>query len=597
MSRGLGSLFGGIPVLGGAIKGLAEGMGEVANFIVQTFDRTYGTFEKLSDVGIVSTFGDLKRSSELMNLSIANTEIIMTKHSKNLALFGATAIDGRKQLEQVAFSTKTAKVDFQKLGISSQDFTEMQASHMNQQMRMSQGQKQTVEQMAAGSLAYMKQLDAMSKLTGMSRKSIQAEREARQSDARYRASMSELPADIQENINAGLDAVVGTFGKATEQGLRDVISTDGAATTDAGKAFQIAMESVGMNVSEVVGKLKNGTMKWPEMFDKLKDAGKLNVEQMRGLAAAMGLDTKATTLFVELSNGSIKAGIDTQKTMGDLSDEQAKNLKDTESTNAQLAKTKQNLEQLQMEMEQMTTNSTLVTKLLDKMSEALKEGILDLSDAAGVSSPLSAAQRRVSNAKKDLALAKEDQVGARLGRPQMALRTARLVTGSANKIAAGEALSGESVVDRNARIAAQKVTDAEKELAIQLQRATEAITPSSRSTPSAPSSSSSSSAPAVGASASAATSAPNATATMSADSTNTTPPSTSSTSTASAGPTANQADGVSVATMEPLTRTDKITPTMYREALAVMTEKFNTLASLLEDNADGDRRQLTRTIG
>lgn len=585
VTSSLGSLFGKLPFVGGALDGIIKGGGQVAVAMVQQFEKTYGTFEKLSDVGIVTTFSDLRRSAELMNLSIADTEIVMTKHSKDMALWSASALDGRKQFEQVAFATTSAKLDFQKLGISSQEFTEMQASFVNQQMKMSGGQQQTTQQMANASLVYMKELDAMAKLTGASRKSIQAQDEARLIDARYRAMMMDLPAKARDNVNSLLRATVNTFGPKFEKGMRDVLSSEGnIATSPEGKTFVLAMQSAGMNVDDTFAKLKNGTMEWQEVLDQVKVTSAKNVEANKGLAQNLGESTDATGFYVEMTNGSLKAETNTRKTLKEIEDQQNQIIKDTESDNAKLAATKQNMENLQKTMERLATESSLVTGLLDTMSNGLLDASKRIADWMGVElDPIVSAEHKLSEAVKDANTARLDLDADRERTATESLgRFGRIGLTQVSNLTDQQSAAEKNVKDTEAAVeAARKILN---------QRKTESVAgmTSTRGS-SAPVAPSSTAAEPVGANSSSMPSSPSL---PSSTDTSAAPPIESSTATASSGPVANTANGVSVAPLNPTTAsTGQSNPNIWRESWAGVMFKMVELRDLMQSDASDRRRE------
>lgn len=601
VSRSLGSVFGQLPILGGALKGLIEGAGTVAVAIVQQFDKTYGTFEKLSDVGIVTTFGDLKHSAQMMNLSIADTEIVMTKHSKDMALWGSSALDGRKQFEQIAYSTAGLKLDFQKLGIGSKEFSDMQASYINQRTRLSQGQTRTTQQLADGSISYMKQLDALAKLTGASRKTIQTEREARMNDASFRASMSELGPDLVENIQSGLDIVLHKGSKELEEGLRNVVSTEGTPTNDAGKAFALAMETAGMNVAETVTKLRNGTLKFPEMIDQMRASGKLNIEKFKELAKNSGDQTMATKLYVGLSNLVNGTQKTTRSQLSEINALQNDTIDDTESQNAQLASTKQNMENLQKTMEQMATESKLVTGLLESMSEGLLDMTGTIAGYAGVTlNPVTDAVIKSARATSDAKQALSDTNDA-IDRSltEKGLREARILKTQASHLAGtGTTLSREEALKKNLIETEKLAEEARRNLARIKESVTLSSTPGVR-TASAGVGGGNGSSVSIGASpvgANSTSSSGPSSGPSSPDEASNSSSTGSSTATATSGPVAaGGPDGVTVAPLNPMTvPPEGSTPNMLRETLAGVVLKLNTLSKMMHDYVERDRREVIR---
>lgn len=386
-TKALGKLVGGLPFVGKALKGLAEGAGEVANFMVESFDKAYGTFEKISDSGVVSTFESLKVASSAMQLNFSQTENVLTKHSKNLALFAGSAVRGRQEFEKIAVSSLDIRKSFQKLGIGGEEFSEMQLSYINQQMRSGQGQKKTTDELTAGSIEYIKQLDAISKLTGMSKKDIQSEREARMSDARYRAGVADLPGQIREEADTLLDMIKSTGADATKQGIQDLISSNGVATS---KAAQDVLNSYAGSTTEllaIVKGIRSGSIKAGEGMNQLTAISAKSAELFKTQAAQRGQELSYTKNYAEVTNIAIKNGQDQQAQFEKYKKEQEAIIKNTTSVNSQLADTKQSLEQAQRDIEQMSTSSTLITALMKNLSEGIESVTVKFYKMAGQDLP------------------------------------------------------------------------------------------------------------------------------------------------------------------------------------------------------------------
>lgn len=372
-TKALGKLVGGIPFVGKALKGLAEGAGEVANHMIESFDKAYGTFEKLSDSGVVTTFESMRISAHAMQLNFAQTETVLTKHSKNLALFAGSAVKGRQEFEKMAVNSYDVRRSFQKLGVSGEDFSEMQLSYLNQQMRSGQGQKKSTEELTAGSIEYIKQLDAISKLTGVSKKELQSEREARMGDARYRAGVADLPGHIKDEADALLDMIKSTGATATKQGIQDLIASDGVATS---KAAQDVLNQYAGSTTEllaIIQGIKSGSMKGASGFDKLTELADKSAVIFKDQVSQRGTDIATGKLYAETTAIAVRKGKDSQKALDAYKKEQDDIIKNTDSVNSQLAETKQSLEHAQRDIELMSTSGKLITGLMKHLASGIED--------------------------------------------------------------------------------------------------------------------------------------------------------------------------------------------------------------------------------
>ena len=410
-TKALGGLLGKLPIVGKALKGAAEGAGEVANFMVEQFDKAYGTFEKLSDSGVVSGFEDMKTSARSMGLTMADQEALLTKRSKDLALFAGSAVRGREEFQKMSIASSGIREQFQRLGITNQEFADMQLGYMNREMQAGRGQKATIDQLAKGSADYIKELDSVSKLTGASRKEIMAEREARMADARYRAGVADLPKQVRDNADKFLDLTIKSGAKSIGESFSGLIASNGRATTESQRDLMTAFQGSGVDLTKLVQDIRAGNISAEAAFDQVTGAAAKNKEKFRELASVKGNELSVTKNYVEFVNLAMKNGRSAADVEKEWSDHQAKIMADENSENGKLAKTKQALYNSSANIEQMATEGKLVTGSMKLMAEGIETITEKLYKMAGQDLPPylkarsdeRAAIQKVKDAEEDLA--------------------------------------------------------------------------------------------------------------------------------------------------------------------------------------------------
>ena len=368
----VGKVVGLFPVVGKALKKFTDGAGEVANHMVESFDKAYSTFEKISDSGVVTSFTDMQQTARGLNLNFAQTESLLTKHSKNLALFAGSAVRGRQEFEKIAFESADTRRKFQKLGISSEEFSEMQASYLNQQMRSGKGQKKTTDEMTAGSIQYIKELDTLSKITGMSKKDLQSLRDTRLNDAKFRAGTADIPEKILNNMTSFLDLTAANGGKMLEKGMRDYLSADTAGGQGEAADMLAAFGEQASEVIKVLDAVRAGEIKHGDATAKINILAKKAEIANRKEVSIYDTMTVRGKYFVDIANASMNAGKNTQQLIDEENARKEKQLADEKSEGAKLAATKQSLEQAGRDIELMSTSSTLVTFLMNEFATGME---------------------------------------------------------------------------------------------------------------------------------------------------------------------------------------------------------------------------------
>ena len=264
--RGMdGSIGSAVGALGQIPMGVGDVIKGIFGPVAGAVDQTHAAFLEVSSVG--ANFGGnmaamLKSSSEA-GLSLSEFGGIIKGNSEALMLLGGSTAEGAKRLAKLGKDIRNTPLaaDLARLGFSTADINEGFADYSKMLARNGRLQGKTDAELIQGTHSYLKNLDAVSKLTGKSKESLQAEEDARQADAQYRIMMSKLDDEGQKNMKALMDSIP----KQHQAGLKEILAT-GTATTDAG--------------IEVMAYLKKSGTSAQELFTQMQNNGTLSTEQM-----------------------------------------------------------------------------------------------------------------------------------------------------------------------------------------------------------------------------------------------------------------------------------------------------------------------------
>jgi hypothetical protein len=386
-TKALGSLLGKIPLIGGALEGLTKGAGEVANMMIETYDKVYGSFEKLSDSGVVDSFTTFKNTANAMGMAMTSASESLEKRSKDLALFGGSAMQGTKIFAQIANDSRGLRDDFQKLGINSKDFTDFQISYINQQNILNRGKIKSNQDLVNESANYMKELDAVSKLTGESRKALQSAREERMNEATLLSAMEKMSPKMRDEFNKFLDTVKAKGGKELSQAYGLMIARGGRVYGEASKKLQASAPEAAAMTAKMAQDIKNNMFDANKGVDQAVEAADQSVKRNKELAITRSSDLASTALFVQQNSLATSKNKNIAKLDKEYAQTQTDTIKDDKSPNAQLAKTKRALENTQINMEQLATSSRLVEGLMNSMAEGLEKFTEKFYDLVGEDMP------------------------------------------------------------------------------------------------------------------------------------------------------------------------------------------------------------------
>lgn len=327
VANSLASLAKAIPFVGEAIAGATKAAAEGAKFVLELMDKNLKAFQELANAGALTAEGmdGVSRQFLESGMSLEGFKKAIRENAGDLAQWGRTVGGGAdKFTKAVGMLTKSdgplaeAGLELRKLGMTADDIGNASAGFLQQELKLGRARNMTEEQLAKGTAKYANELDALQKITGLSKEDLIKQRNEMLSDSRFGASMDML----REENAAGAEAMM-TFASTIKdpdlkRGFMDLAS--GAANTDAAKK---ALVQMGSTVPDMIEKLKNAK---PEnvakVFDEtqtmLKKGAKEYSENFREAAAIMP-DTKKLgnwTVLNEIAksqNISMEEAIEVQK--------------------------------------------------------------------------------------------------------------------------------------------------------------------------------------------------------------------------------------------------------------------------------------------
>jgi len=282
-------MAGSLPFVGAAMTALAEG----TKFALQSMQQISDNFREVGRVGALGADGMTGFVNASIESGLSQKGLIATinQNATAFSMLGGTVGDGTKQFTKfVGGITKTPLgMQLRNLGLSADDIGESAAAFVTLQARLGATQRMSQDQLTAGTIRYTRELDAISKITGMEKKELQSKMNAALSEQRFRAKMQELERTGQGKVAEQLNlfqAAVGKSAPGLSQGLRDIIAAGGAVTTDAARQ---AMQATGGQISAIAQKALSG-----------QDIGK-SLQELQTSVSAGARRFEKTAQFADLS--------------------------------------------------------------------------------------------------------------------------------------------------------------------------------------------------------------------------------------------------------------------------------------------------------
>ena len=310
---GAASVFNNIPIVGGLLSNV---FGAVAG----AADKLQKSFIEVGSVG--ATFGGSIRNmvayASQAGLTFEQFSQVIKNNSEDLVRLGGSTTEGAKRLSQLAVSLKKSGLqdDLARLGFSADEIANGMASVTGKLFRgigVRAGQEGAAAKVSA---EYLKNLTAISSITGKNRDQMEKEAAQRMADSKYRAVFAKLDATSRGE----LENLMNTMGPGMQKGMRDLIAT-GSATTEEAEAllaFYPELARQGLDMHQSIKKSNRLTEAERLKFDATmrktaKDQDRALKDGTGAIGTVMTYTTgAAATLGVEMQDISEQTGSVTQ---------------------------------------------------------------------------------------------------------------------------------------------------------------------------------------------------------------------------------------------------------------------------------------------
>ena len=269
-----------IPVVGGVLSTV---LGAVAG-AVEKSTKAYQS-AAASGASFGGSINNFSRAASEAGMTMEQFGSLVQKNGAGMLGLGATTEEGAKRFSQVSKALRSTGSDLYALGYSTADINQGLANYsaLLRQQGM-QGKKSNAE-LAAGASKYLKEMDALAKITGEERAVKEAEAKKLASDAQFQASMMGLNEDVRNSFR---DTVLGL--PAPLQSFTKDILANGTATTEENQKLLAMMPQSAAMLTRMQQKMQRGEAVTMEernaLNNMMKQEGARNLKNIKQAGAA-----------------------------------------------------------------------------------------------------------------------------------------------------------------------------------------------------------------------------------------------------------------------------------------------------------------------
>ena len=254
-TKALGGIVGAMPLIGGAAKQFANGVGEAAKFVMNQLDDLAKNYNELGDAGALAADGidGIQRQFRQMGLvSLPTFTRALGQNSQGMIALGGSMSGAAEEFSKISGRLTDADMGgmFARLGMSFDQVGESAGKYVGALGRYGMTQGKTFEQLAQSTASYIQEVDAIARITGASRKQQEDEQQKSLADVRFRAKIADMIDKGQvEEANRLQTYVNGLTGAAADAAR--AMATGIPMTQEAAQANMLSRDAIRQNVKAV----------------------------------------------------------------------------------------------------------------------------------------------------------------------------------------------------------------------------------------------------------------------------------------------------------------------------------------------------------
>ena len=321
-----------IPVVGSV---LASTFGAVAG----AADKIYKSFQQAASIGanFSGSMTDMINSATGAGLTFEQFSGIIAKNGASLAALGGTTDEGAKRLGALGKSLRTSGLQdsLVSLGYNTSDINDGLAQYSGVLARTGILSKMNNDQIVASAASYMQNIDAISKLTGMSKSEIRSKQDALKTDAQFRGAERDIAQKFGADAAKNFTGFITTLGDG-EEGIRESLSS-GFASSKKAQLATIALSETYAEAQNLYAKRMRGEEVTQEDYIKLDKTKRKELlalandkERIQAYTQVEGplRDVALTALRVASETGNLGSTIEKAKKSEEERIKREKELKD-----------------------------------------------------------------------------------------------------------------------------------------------------------------------------------------------------------------------------------------------------------------------------
>jgi len=344
-----------IPVVGGFLAGVFGAVAGAAESVAKSFNDAAS-----SGATFGGSINEFSRSASAAGMTMAEFGSLIKSSGEGMLGFGTTVEAGAKRFAEVSRTLRTTSSDLYALGFSTQDINKGLATYGNMLRMQGMQGRQSNAQLVAGAQKYLKELDALAKITGVERAAKEAEMMATLKDAQFQGAMANQTKEVRDSFLSTLGGLAGGMQGPLGNFAKDILAT-GTATGEENQKLMAMMPQSAKMLQDMRAKMQRGEAVTEEERNRLNN---LMAQEGAKAAKQVGGTFAAAPEYAQTMNALTLAQSMQKDAVTQATAEQKKAKEQTDKQNEAIQKSKQTLAEFSNSFQMALVNSGLLQGLM-----------------------------------------------------------------------------------------------------------------------------------------------------------------------------------------------------------------------------------------
>lgn len=283
-AKSAGNFLSTLGPLGKAAGAVTKAFGQLSVVVGDQADQQYNALRELQRFGATANDGLEGMQSTIIGLNLTTDQLMemarmIGNQSESLVLFQHTVGDARKELSSIGAEMRGETGltrQLMLLGMSAEGISEAMVNFVGMQSEVGMTQQRNALSLANATGSYLKEINALTKATGIEREALEDKIRSMREEERFRAYTATLRAqgrgDFALSAEVLTSAMGNLFDDTVAKGFRDILAGGGAITSEDAQKLLVSTGMSSESIQKIAADFESGRATDEETLQRVAEA-------------------------------------------------------------------------------------------------------------------------------------------------------------------------------------------------------------------------------------------------------------------------------------------------------------------------------------